>query len=244
MKRFLAIIMAAFLAVSSFAFASAQLTDAERNAVGMSIAGFSTVDLYGNAVTDEILNDAVCTVINEWATWCDPCVAELPHFQELHEHYSATPEADVQILASVFVSVSCTPASARALIEQHGYTFTNLLEDEILDSVFRTVSGVPSTLIVDRHGNVRAHVEGSFSSVEQLQGFVDAWYEILLSEETSITPGDVDNDGNVSISDAVTVMRMAMGLVSGGNTDAADVNGNGSVDMSDAVTVMRMAMGL
>lgn len=32
-------------------------------------------------------NDETIYVINFWATWCAPCIKELPHFQELHDTY-------------------------------------------------------------------------------------------------------------------------------------------------------------
>ena len=245
MKKFLAVLLSAFLTLSSFGLVFAEKVDATRNGVGINIADFSTRDLYGNDVTGEIFGDAVCTVINEWATWCVPCVAELPHFQELHEHYSSTPESDVQVLGAVYVSVSCTPESARALVEEQGYTFTNVLLDTVLDSAFDTqTNGVPATLIVDRHGVVRAHVNGSFSSSEQLRGFVDSWYEILLQEEDQGASGDINGNGVVEMLDAVLALRMSMNIIAPYNVSAGDVNGNGVIDMSDAVVILRMSMGI
>ena len=104
---------------------------------------------------------------------------------------------------------------------------------------------IPQTVIVDRNGVIRDHRVGSFPNYAILDNLVSDWLEILLEEEANaITPGDVDNDGSVAIGDAVTVMRMAMGLVEQSNIDAADINSNGSVDVGDAVQILRMAMGL
>lgn len=245
MKKFLAVLLSAFLTLSSFGLVFAETVDASRNGVGIDISDFSTRDLYANTVTGEIFGDAVCTVINEWATWCVPCVAELPHFQELHEHYSSTPEADVQVLGAVYISISCTPTSARELVEEHGYTFTNVILDSVLDSAFDTeYNGVPATLIVDRHGVVRAHVNGSFASSEQLRGFVDSWYEILLAEESQGATGDINGNGTVEMLDAVLALRMSMSIIEAYNVSAGDINGNGSIDMSDAVVILRMSMGI
>lgn len=246
MKKIIAIMMAAVLALSSFAFVSAERADATREAVGMSIAGFNTQDLYGNAVTSDILDDVVCTVFNEWATWCGPCVSEMPHLQAMHEYYCATPEADVQIVGAVYISGSCTVTSARQFLENNGYTWLNVLEDQVLENAFFTVNSIPSTLIVDRNGVVRDHRVGSFSSVAQLQTFIDGWYQTLLEEEggPDTVPGDMNNNGTVEMSDAVIALRMSMGLVDIDNLDAGDLNGNGSIDVSDAVSILRMAMGL
>ncbi len=244
MKKFVAIIMAAMLALSSFAFASAEKADATRDAVGMSVAGFNTQDLYGNTVTSDILDNAVVTIINEWATWCGPCVGEMPHFQTMHEHYSATPEADVQILGAVYFSGSCTPTSALQFLETNGYTWTNVREDNVLANAFNTSNSIPNTLVVDRHGVVRDHIVGSFPSAAQLQDFIEGWYETLLAEEPQGIPGDMNNSGSVEMSDAVVALRMALGLAEPENIAIGDINGNGSIDVSDAVSILRMAMGL
>lgn len=59
-------------------------------------------------------------------------------------------------------------------------------------------------------------------------------------------PGDVDGSDSVTIADAITVLRIAIGILdgSGVNTNAADMDGNGSITISDAVVILRMAMGL
>ncbi len=59
-------------------------------------------------------------------------------------------------------------------------------------------------------------------------------------------PGDIDSNGEVTVSDAVTALRLAMQLIdeAGLDTDSADMDGNGSVTISDAVVILRLAMGL
>ena len=62
----------------------------------------------------------------------------------------------------------------------------------------------------------------------------------------SVTPGDVDSDGNVTVADALMCLRMAMGLLTldGSALDSADVDGSGAVAVADALMILRMAMGL
>lgn len=61
-----------------------------------------------------------------------------------------------------------------------------------------------------------------------------------------VLPGDVDLDGNVTLTDALMALRQAMGLLSldARQFRAADMNGDGTVEVTDAVTIMRTAMGL
>ena len=63
---------------------------------------------------------------------------------------------------------------------------------------------------------------------------------------TQYAPGDVDMDGNVTISDALAAMRYAMGTMqlTEQQIQLADVDGNPGVSVSDALTIMRMAIGV
>ena len=249
MKRIVSLILSAILAFTAFGVVFARTDSGMRNAVGMSIAGFNTQDLYGNTVTSDILNNATVTIINEWATWCGPCVGEMPYLQQAHEYYSSTPEADAQILGAVYVSGDCTPASARQFLENNHYTWTNVLEDTVLDHAFATSDSIPNTIVVDRNGLVRDHHIGPFTNLTQLKNYIDNWIAIISAEEPeetpepSVLPGDMDNDGELSISDALVIMRIAMGI-SDGDEDIADYDGSGTVEVSDALLVMRAAMGL
>lgn len=60
------------------------------------------------------------------------------------------------------------------------------------------------------------------------------------------TPGDVDGNGEVAVSDAVLALRAAMGIheLSAEQTAAADMDENGSIEVSDAIIILRVAMGL
>ena len=61
---------------------------------------------------------------------------------------------------------------------------------------------------------------------------------------TDIIKGDVDGDGEVTINDAVSILRVSVGKTVPGFIEAAgDINGNGEIDMEDAVSVLRFAVG-
>lgn len=59
-------------------------------------------------------------------------------------------------------------------------------------------------------------------------------------------PGDLDGNGSVSVADAISTLRLSMGISdgSGMNTDAADMDGNGNITLADAIVILRIAMGL
>ena len=93
MKRIIAVITALMIFACSLLAVSTEIvsTPATRDAVGMSISGFTSYDLYHNHINDSILNNADVTVINFWATWCGPCISEMPDFQRLHDFIRALP---------------------------------------------------------------------------------------------------------------------------------------------------------
>ena len=54
--------------------------------------------------------------------------------------------------------------------------------------------------------------------------------------------GDVDGDGNVSMADALTILRMAMDILPVENQQIADVDGDGFITSMDALLALRFAM--
>ena len=89
-------------------------------------------------------------LINAWATWCTPCIAELPALQRLHEQYG--PEG----FRVVGIVIDNDPAEKLlAFTERHGLTYPNLHGDQWdLEQAFRWGKGVPKSLLVDRTGKI------------------------------------------------------------------------------------------
>jgi thiol-disulfide isomerase/thioredoxin len=85
------------------------------------------------------------TVIDFWATWCNPCLKALPRLDQFaHKH------PDVVVYAIAMDE----PADARALFDEQHYGLTLLLDDHDTSSRYGA-SQIPHTVIIDREGNVR-----------------------------------------------------------------------------------------
>ena len=84
--------------------------------------------------------------LNIWATWCSPCVAEMPAIQELSEQYAE----DV-----VFIGVNYAENAAKVgdFIAGRGFTYNIGLDErgEIARNLYPS-SGIPYTLIIDAEG--------------------------------------------------------------------------------------------
>ena len=117
-----------------------------------SMPEFSAVDLEGNTVTNDIFSKADLTVINFWATYCSPCINEMP---ELAEWSEAMPD-NVQIIgivSDVGSEDSDKYATAQQIIEKTGVGFVNIVAAEEFIPVIQKIVGVPTTFFVDSDGN-------------------------------------------------------------------------------------------
>lgn len=180
MKKLLSVLLAVVLAVCVIPMTAEQRINPAKEGFGMSIRDFSTVDIKdGNTYTGDILENADVTIINYWATWCGPCVSEMPHFKEMHDYYSSTPEADIQIIGVISEGGGCTPQSAQAFLDQNGYDWLNLRADSVLKAVFNTSGYIPQTIVVSRDGIVLDHIVGGFPSSESLRDFMEMWLDVI-----------------------------------------------------------------
>lgn len=88
-------------------------------------------------------------MINFWATWCGPCRQEMPVLEQLSRKYKP--------LGFTMLGVNVEPDSAGAVewLKATPVSFPILFDTDSKVSKLYTVSGMPSTVIVDRKGNVR-----------------------------------------------------------------------------------------
>ncbi|MBS1963283.1 MAG: TlpA family protein disulfide reductase [Bdellovibrionales bacterium] len=99
--------------------------------------------LDGKAVKLSDLKSKV-VLINFWATWCGPCVKEMPSLQKLAAEY------EKRGLSVVGVNVDDNPEDVLApFLSKHGIKFTSFVDPkgELADKI--GISGLPLTLVVD-----------------------------------------------------------------------------------------------
>lgn len=143
MKRFLALAAVALLLGSACEKAPSRPT----------IPDFVFPDLSGQAVRARDLRGKV-VVLNLWATWCLPCVQEMPTLERLHRKMEGR---DLVVLA---VSEDEAPARVKPWVEERKLTFPVLLDPKAQLGFALGVTGYPETFIVDRNGGIVHHHVG------------------------------------------------------------------------------------
>ena len=114
---------------------------------------FDTMDLDGKAInTREVAAEHDLTLVNFWATWCGPCVNEMPELQSLYERFSTQTEgADVAILG-VWLDTE-NSADLKSVLEYTGAAYPMVkFCDEMQEAV--ALQYIPATIFLDREGNI------------------------------------------------------------------------------------------
>jgi thiol-disulfide isomerase/thioredoxin len=88
-------------------------------------------------------------MINFWASWCGPCRQEMPILEKLHTKYKP--------MGFTMIGVNVEPDSSLAAnwLKTTPVTFPILFDTKSEVSKLYSVAGMPSTVIVDRKGNLR-----------------------------------------------------------------------------------------
>ena len=147
--------------IGSFALAEAGLND------------FTTIDMEGNTVTQEIFADYDLTVLNVWATWCGYCIEEMPELAKLK---TMLPE-------NVNFITLCEDAHldmdlANKILTASGANFQTLvLTQEIYDQFFYQIQAFPTTFFLDSEG---MPVVDPIVGVPSIDAPADTYYALTM----------------------------------------------------------------
>lgn len=141
---------------------------------------FEGQDIEGNEVSSTVFSETKLTMVNVWATYCNPCLSEMPGLGELAGEYDLGEFQIIGIISDVQAGADQkTIDYAKELIEQTGADYLHLLLNESLYYALLTdVTAVPTTFFVDQDGRILDTVVGSMEK--------SAWEEkinALLEEQ-------------------------------------------------------------
>lgn len=106
--------------------------------------GWELVDQQGQRVDFSLLKDKVI-IINFWATWCPPCIAEKPSFQALYDDYKDK-------VVFLFVT-SDAPEKVNAFQDKHQYSLPVYYALTTAPAVLVS-NTLPSSYVIDKQGGI------------------------------------------------------------------------------------------
>lgn len=117
-------------------------------------ANFSRMDLSHRKV-ELIAYRGKVILLNFWATWCGPCLIEMPTFVEWQKQYG--PER-FQVLG---VSMDDAIPAVRTTTARLKLNYPVVMGDEKLGAAYGGILGLPVTFLIDRDGKIRARYQGA-----------------------------------------------------------------------------------
>lgn len=122
------------------------------------LSQFSAQDLDGKTVDQAVLQGAKLTMVNVWATYCSPCLAEMPALGELALEYA---QQGVQIIGLVSDAVDAqgepdakTIALAKEAVKKQKATYLHLVPSNDMETLLLDIQAVPTSFFVDAEGHL------------------------------------------------------------------------------------------
>ena len=108
---------------------------------------FSLTTLTGESIDESYFREHKVTMVNFWATWCGPCVGEIPDLVKLSGDYA---DQGFAILGVLLWDEDLD--GARAFIKEQGVTYPVVVAEGVFAELSADFYGVPSTLFFNTNG--------------------------------------------------------------------------------------------
>ncbi len=129
--------------------------------VGRPAPNFSRADLSHRKVRLTSYRGKV-VLLNFWATWCGPCLMEMPTFVAWQKQYGS------ENLQMIGISMNDSTTEVIATVSRLKLNYPVLMGDEYLGAAYGGVLGLPVTFLIDRDGNIRARYQDT--PLSRIQG--------------------------------------------------------------------------
>jgi thiol-disulfide isomerase/thioredoxin len=104
-------------------------------------------DVFGNTVSLSDFRGKI-VFLNFWATWCPPCVIEMPSMQKLHRRFK-----DKNFIM-VAINSQETDAQVKSFFNKYKLSFTALLDSSAEVGAWFDVNAFPTTFVLDKKGRI------------------------------------------------------------------------------------------
>ena len=140
--------IAAALAIGAVLFPGSRLQAEDLASSSQPAPAWKLNDLDGHEVSFEQFKGKV-VVVDFWATWCGPCVSEIPGYVELQKKYGA------EGLVIVGVSLDTkSPQYVKKFAQAHAMDYTLVMGSDTIVDAFGGFDAIPTTFLINRNGRI------------------------------------------------------------------------------------------
>ncbi len=130
--------------------------------------------LEGEPVDSTVFADYDLTMVNIWATWCGPCVNEMPYLQEVYEQMPTNVN-----FFSICGDATGENPTATAILDASGAEFQTLIAStQVQEEIMSMIQAYPTTIFVDREGYLVYAMQGAPSS-DVTEAYLNILYSLL-----------------------------------------------------------------
>lgn len=152
MRRAVTLILILLLALSCVG--CAEPSQPEQS--GGILSSFTAVDLDGNPVDQSVLQGPSLTMVNVWATYCGPCISEMPDLGKLAGTYGPRGVQIIGLVTDVQDAGGSVVASqvglAKDIVSETGADYLHIIPGADMMGLLQQITAVPTTFFVDASG--------------------------------------------------------------------------------------------
>lgn len=126
----------------------------KHSAVNVDLASIKFKDSKGNTVTLADLKGKII-FLNFWATWCPPCLAEMPSINKFYEQFK-----DDKEVVFLMIDADGDFPKAQAYLDRKKYKFSvYTFASDLPKTIFK--GSLPTTVVFDKQGRIAMNGEGA-----------------------------------------------------------------------------------
>lgn len=165
-----------------------------------SVGNFKTTGIDGETYTDEVFQDYDLTLVNVFATWCSPCVKEMPELEKLYQELKENGVGVVGVVVDTLNDDGSTNEdsveTAKQLQEKTGVTYPVLIPDSgMMNGRLNGINAYPETFFVDKNGKI---VGDTYTGSHDL----DEWKEIVEKTRNQLAENETEAESETKIEEA------------------------------------------
>ncbi|MEG1525027.1 MAG: TlpA disulfide reductase family protein [Clostridia bacterium] len=155
------------------------------------IGSFVTEDADGNEITEAVFANAELTMLNVWATFCGYCIDEMPILDQLAGEYADQGFQVIGLIGDVGDRqggyTADEMASVADIAKKAGANYPTMMPTEdMIESVLWNVRAYPTTMFVDRTGNILGKVVIGVRDENAWRDMIESYLESVAQQDATI----------------------------------------------------------